>query len=112
MAGLTPLADKVFEAKTIRSLQERLRAFYPSRWNVFDTRVAAMLDLYIRLASTTKQPLTGYELNFARYLSEKGINSQLAADFINALAGAIRDGHIPSNPLQDIVGYARGLQSK
>jgi hypothetical protein len=108
MAGLTPLNDKALESKVIRALQERLKAFYPSRWNAFDSRVASMLDLYIRLANTTKQPLTGFELNFARYMTEKGIDSQLSADFINALAGSIRDGIIPSNPLQDVIGYARG----
>lgn len=108
MSGLTPLNDKALEAKVVRALQIRLKSFYPSRWNAYDSRVASMLDLYIRLANTTKQPLTGYELNFARYMAEKGLDPQLSSDFVNALVGAIRDGQIPANPLQDVVGFARG----
>ncbi len=109
MGNLTPLIDKKLEAKAISTLQKDLRACYPSRWSVVDSRVGTFLDSYIRLSNTYKKPLKGNVQFYASQLSANFMASNdLAADFMNSLSRCIANGAIPPNPLSDVVGWARG----
>lgn len=103
------LNNPTLEKQVVATLQKILREKYPSRWKTADSRVPQLLDLYVGMAVTAKKPLANYTGFYTDYFRQFNIDSQIAADFVNALSYGISSGQIPANPLADVMGFTRGL---